>query len=477
MTPAQQPAARAGQAEVLVFASADPQDMMFQKLLDMLVEYGIHIAADASDRLPRRLPADWSRYAAIVIDVDLPLAKRLAVRLERAGHQLGPRPQLVPYRKPAEFSWQHERPLYQIVDTLLVHHGVTPQNPAFLARNAGRGDRDVIRGQIDASFREEPQWLRRWCDSSLVRLEGMWLAAAHFDWPDVRRQVLACIDATLEAYAGAPVYGKGETANGLFKHPIYPGLLLPVWQDTGIVRYRDAALASMESLEEAREIAREWCERTPLLQCESLDRKPWQWAMRARWCAEPEFFGPAVDCMKAGFETLFDRQRNLWTHYGRKGGRQGLTWGRGQGWALYGLVGLLEHLPRTHPDFETMRSWLDLTAEGLRRTQDATTGLWHNVMGEPTTRLETSGTAKCIRHFARAWRLGLCRAPFVPDMLTRAWYGLKAHTFANRSCTRCYGTGPGFDVPFYTTIGSGGSYTATVQAGAEYVAAFGPLHT
>jgi hypothetical protein len=52
---------------------------------------------------------------------------------------------------------------------------------------------------------------------------------------------------------------------------------------------------------------------------------------------------------------------------------------------------------------------------------------------------------------------------------------IKAHTFAHRSCTRCYGTGPGYDVPFYATIGAGGSRTAAVQAGAEYVRTFGPL--
>ena len=462
----------APRAEVLVIGPADPADFMFQKLVDLMVEYGIHIESDSRDRLPLTPPRDLNGYKALVIDADSPAAKEVDAALARPGNA-ALRDRVVRYRKPKELSWHNERPLWIWLNHLLLHRGVTPDNPAFLDRNAARTDKDVILGQAEACLREEPQWCRRWCDSTLVRLEGIWSAAGFYGRREIRRTVLECVDDTLRVYADAPVYGKGETAGGLFKHPIFPGLLLPLWKETGIRRYRDAALGSMESLREARRIAREWRTGAPFLQTESLDRKPWQWAMRAAWCGEPQFFQPAVDCMKAGYETLFDPRRILWAHYGVRGKCCGLTWGRGQGWALYGLVGLLEHLPAEHPDRKTLRSWLDQTAEGLRRAQDPESGMWRNVMGEPGTRLETSGTAKCIRHFSRAWRLGLCRSDLLPDMLARAWRGLKARTFAHRSCTRCYGTGPGADLSFYATLGAGGNYTACVQAGAEYVRAFG----
>lgn len=452
--------------EVILLAPAAGDDLMFQKLVDMLVEYGIDFTADAPDRLPQRLPEELAGCKAIIMD---------AARLDADAVPAAWRDRVVTYRRPSTFNWNDERPLWIVLSALLTQRGVTPQHPAFLARHAARPDREVILGQAEACLRLEPAWCRRWCDATLVRLEAIWSAATLYERPDLQEAVKRCVDDTLVAYADAPVYGRGETSDGRFKHPIFPGLLLPLWQATGVERYRDAALPTMETLNEARAIAREWREGTPFLQTESLDRKPWQWAMRARWCGEPEFYAPAVGVMQAGFATLFDPEKQLWAHYGIRGSYRGLAWGRGQGWALYGLVGLLEHLPTTHPDYETMRSWLDLTAEGLRRTQDPVTGLWHNVMDEPGTRLETSGTAKCVRHLARAWRLGLCRAPFVPDLLARAWHGLKAHTFNNRSCTRCYGTGPGPDVGFYATLGTGGSYTAAVQAGAEYVRAFGPL--
>jgi len=456
----------AAQPEVLIVGPADSKDLTFQKLVDMLVEYGVHIASDSYDRLPKSLPGNLTGYKAVIVDMDLPGVKDLPA---------GRGQKIIRYNKPKEFSWCNERPQWIWLNELLMRHDVKPQNEDFLERNAARPDKDVILGQAAAMIAREPEWLRRWCDSSLVRLEGLWTAAKLYARKDIRREVLRCIDDTLAAYKDAPVYGKGSLPNGLFKHPIYPGLLLPIWKETGIARYRDAALGSMETLREARRIAREWNTRAPYLQTESLDRKPWQWAMRAHWCHEPGFYAPAVACMQAGYRACFDHRKMLWAHYGIEGRQKGLAWGRGQGWALYGLVGLLEHLPQAHPDFERMRAWIDQTAEGLRRAQDPATGMWHNVMGEPTTRLETSGTAKCIRHLSRAWRRGLCRQPFIPGMLARAWRGLKAHTFQHRSCSRIYGTGPGYDVTFYATIGTGGNYTAAVQAGSEYVTTFGPL--
>jgi hypothetical protein len=450
--------------EVLLLAPADPTDLYYQKLIDLLVEYGIHFASGPDEALPAQVPADLTGICAIVADEALPEAWRTPPPGFTGTH--------VAYRRPEHFHWHEERGLWRYLNQLLLA-GIRPDHPAALAQRGARDDVALLRGQLDACRRHEPEWLRKWCDSSLVRLEAMWQAARHFGWDDVRREVLECVDTIVVTYADAPVYGRGTNAAGLFKHPIFPGLLLPLWQETGEVRYRDAALATMEPLAEAQAIAAEWQHGQPLLQCESLDRKPWQWAMRARWCGEPAFYAPAVACVKAGHEVLFDPARSLWCHYGVRGRQRGLAWGRGQGWALYGVLGLLEHLPPEHPDFGLIAGYLAATAEGLRRTQDPVTGLWHNVVDEPGTRRDVSGTTHAVRHLSRAWRLGLCRAPWLPAMLGRAWWGLKAHTFQHRTCSRCYGSGPGYDLPFYATMAAGGNYKGLFQAGAEYLTAFG----
>lgn len=105
-TGAQQPA----QAEVLVLGPADPKDLTFQKLVDMPVEYGIHIESDARDRLPMKLPKAPLHYKPVIVDADLPLMQkkdtggRLAAYAGRGGR-------LIRYQRPAEFSWQDEHPL------------------------------------------------------------------------------------------------------------------------------------------------------------------------------------------------------------------------------------------------------------------------------------------------------------------------------------------------------------------------------
>jgi rhamnogalacturonyl hydrolase YesR len=449
--------------QVLLLAPLDPKDLTHQKLLGLLVEYGIHIASDSHDNLPTTLPNDLTTFKALIIDQaspDFPLAQ------SRTPDKL------IPYQKPRSFSWNDERLLFRILSALLMQYDVTPQNAAFLDRNAGRPDKDIILNQARSALTHEPEWFKMWNDASLVRLEGVWAAANHYHDQDLKTRVLACVDHIVAQYASAPEENsplKGEPV----RHPIFPGLLLPLWQDTGDTRYRDAALASMETFEQARDIAHDWTHNSVFLQAESMDRKPWQWAMRARWCNQPEFFQPAVDVMKAGFAALFDGQNQLWAHYGYRNGIKGHHWGRGQGWALYGLLGLLEHLPQNHIDRPLLLHWLDLTSHGLSRVQDPQTGLWRNVMDQPSTRLEVSGTAKCIRHFSRAWRLGLCRQPHLPDMLARAWRGLKAHTFNHQTCSRVYGTGPGYNLPFYCALPAGPSRYACVHAGSEFVQAFG----
>ncbi len=456
---------RTDHPQVLALAPADPQDLLHGKLIDLLVEYGIYLEADAQDQLPTAWPDDLSGYRAVLLDEASPLARSIPPGV----------PRVVRYRRPASFDWHNERPCWIALNALLLAGDITVQHPAFLARNSARPDRDVILGQARASLQRDPQWWRMWSDASLVRLEGLWHAAELYDLPELKQQYLQCIDDALAAYQGAPLEGHGTTPAGLAKHPIYPAVLLQAWRATGNARYLDEALAVMETLDEARAIAEQWTHAAPVLQTESLDRKPWQWAMRAVWCAQPEFMVPAVAVMKAGYEVLFDPGKQLWAHYGQRGGARGLAWGRGQGWALFGLVGLLEFLPRDHADFALLCSWIDQTAEGFARTQDAATGLWHNLLDEPGTRLEVSATSKAVRHFARAWRLGLTRAACIPEMLARAWRGLKAHTFDHRTCNRCYGTGPGVDVAFYATLAAGGSPNACLLAGTEYVRTFGPL--
>jgi unsaturated rhamnogalacturonyl hydrolase len=106
-------------------------------------------------------------------------------------------------------------------------------------------------------------------------------------------------------------------------------------------------------------------------------------------------------------ELLQDDSGAFWHFFlARTGERYGLGWGRGQGWALLGLVDVLERLPGSHPRREALQRSLAALAAALRATQCADGG-WHAVISDPGSGPESSTAAFVADGFARAVRAGL----------------------------------------------------------------------
>lgn len=84
----------------------------------------------------------------------------------------------------------------------------------------------------------------------------------------------------------------------------------------------------------------------------------------------------------------------------------GYAWGRGVGWALYGMVETLEHLPASHPD----RGWAEANARALADSllpvQDFS-GFWHTLLHDREAYLETSTASFFTAAFTRGLRTGL----------------------------------------------------------------------
>ena len=64
-------------------------------------------------------------------------------------------------------------------------------------------------------------------------------------------------------------------------------------------------------------------------------------------------------------------------------------WGRGNGWALLADVAALSAITTTHPFRSTILDIMQKRVEGLKPLQDAS-GLWHTVLTQPDSYLETS---------------------------------------------------------------------------------------
>lgn len=79
----------------------------------------------------------------------------------------------------------------------------------------------------------------------------------------------------------------------------------------------------------------------------------------------------------------------MWHGYESACGRNGELWARGNGWAVMGMAQTLTWIPGADPARTEIIERLTLLLRGLARLQDAS-GLWHTVLDDPTTFLETS---------------------------------------------------------------------------------------
>lgn len=106
-------------------------------------------------------------------------------------------------------------------------------------------------------------------------------------------------------------------------------------------------------------------------------------------------------------ELLQDPSGLFWHFFlERSGERYGLGWGRGQGWALLGLVDLLERLPLGHPSREELLGALTRLA-GALRTGQRPDGGWYAVITDPGSGSESSTAAFASAGLSAAVAAGL----------------------------------------------------------------------
>jgi unsaturated rhamnogalacturonyl hydrolase len=106
-------------------------------------------------------------------------------------------------------------------------------------------------------------------------------------------------------------------------------------------------------------------------------------------------------------DLLFDPAEDLFHHFWmeRTQSKNGVLWGRGNGWALLGLVHTLEHLPDEDAGAGRILEVLRRLGRRLADLQDPSGG-WHTVLDDPTSYVETSVAAFVVDGFSMAIRHG-----------------------------------------------------------------------
>jgi unsaturated rhamnogalacturonyl hydrolase len=152
--------------------------------------------------------------------------------------------------------------------------------------------------------------------------------------------------------------------------------------------------------------------RTTIL-VDSLYHVPSFIAAAAVLLSDESLFGEAAGMWREHADALAVPDRPLLCHnYDCGSGRyRGYGWGRGNGWALLGLLDLIEILPPSHRDRREMADRFKRLSAAILPLQDDS-GFWRTLLTDKESYLETSTAAFFGAIFTKAVRLGLLTEEF-----------------------------------------------------------------
>ena len=124
------------------------------------------------------------------------------------------------------------------------------------------------------------------------------------------------------------------------------------------------------------------------------------------------------------------------------------AWGRGNGFAAFGLMETLTAMPPAHPKRPALLAIFEKQMRGLAAWQSPD-GAWREVIDQPGAYREETATAMILTAMARGVRLGWLDRSFAP-IADRAWRALLAHVSEDGGLVDvCSGTGAGPTVRYY----------------------------
>jgi unsaturated rhamnogalacturonyl hydrolase len=124
------------------------------------------------------------------------------------------------------------------------------------------------------------------------------------------------------------------------------------------------------------------------------------------------------------------------------------AWGRGNGFAAFGLVEALTALPADHPSRAALLAIFAKQMKGLAMWQ-APDGAWREIIDRPGAYREETATAMILTAMTRGMRLGWLDRSYTP-VADRAWRALAAHIVEDGGLVDvCSGTGAGPTARYY----------------------------
>jgi unsaturated rhamnogalacturonyl hydrolase len=166
----------------------------------------------------------------------------------------------------------------------------------------------------------------------------------------------------------------------------------------------------------------------------------------------------ALDNALSQIELLYDPADGLFHHFWieQTRTRNGIAWGRGNGWGLLGLVETLEPLPAQDAGAARLREVLRKVLRRMTELQDRGGG-WHTVLNDPSSYLETSIAAFMVSAMSRAILQGWAEPDFYSPVVESAMRFLLKHVRPNGLLEGVsYETFPSTQVEHYRRMPRGG---------------------
>ena len=113
---------------------------------------------------------------------------------------------------------------------------------------------------------------------------------------------------------------------------------------------------------------------------------------------------------------------------------KGYGWGRGQGWAILGMIDTLAQLPSNLPGRAALAERFKALANEILRCQDRS-GVWRTLIDDSEAYLETSTAAFFGAAFTKGVRTGLLDGDSYQPAIERAWEAMLSRLDANGSVT------------------------------------------
>lgn len=135
----------------------------------------------------------------------------------------------------------------------------------------------------------------------------------------------------------------------------------------------------------------------------------------------------ALDYIVPQVNLVWDESNGLFHHFWteRTDQQNGIFWGRGNGWAMLGILRTLEHLPKGNASTRRLLNIFRRQACRLRELQDAS-GDWHTVLDHPESYEESSIAAFVVNGFSLAIRRGWLEEEY-GLVVDRAWRSMWSH--------------------------------------------------